>query len=31
MAGAYTRNKGRRGQTAALNLLRSRNYIVADL
>jgi len=31
MAGSYTRNKGRRGQTAAMNLLRARNYLVADL
>jgi len=31
MAGSFTRNKGRRGQTAALNLLRERNYVVADL
>lgn len=31
MSGARTRNKGRRGQTAAANLLRSRDYTVADL
>ena len=31
MSGSTTRDKGRRGQTAALNLLRSRDWTVADL
>ena len=31
MSGASTRNKGRRGQTAAANLLRDRDWTVADL
>lgn len=31
MAGAKTRAKGRRGQTAALNMLRVRGWEVADL
>jgi sugar lactone lactonase YvrE len=31
MAGLATRNKGRRGQTEAINLLRERDWIVADL
>lgn len=31
MSGLFTRNKGRRGQTEALNLLRERDWIVADL
>jgi hypothetical protein len=31
MAGKSTRAKGRRGQTEALNLLRERDWIVADL
>ena len=29
--GKRSRNKGRRGQTAAMNLLRDRDWIVADL
>ena len=31
MSGLRTRSKGRRGQTAAANLLRERDWIVADL
>ena len=31
MAGKATRSKGRRGQTEALNLLRDRDWTVADL
>jgi len=31
MAGRATRAKGRRGQTEALNLLRDRDWTVADL
>jgi len=31
MAGRATRGKGRRGQTEALNLLRDRDWTVADL
>lgn len=31
MSGKATRAKGRRGQTAAANLLRARDYTVADL
>ena len=31
MAGLATRNKGRRGQTEAIDLLRERDWIVADL
>lgn len=31
MSGAFVRNKGRRGQTAGLNLLRARDWIVTDL
>ena len=31
MSGLITRNKGRRGQTAGLNLLRARDWIVTDL
>ena len=29
--GKYARNRGRRGQTAAANILRSRDWTVADL
>ena len=31
MAGRRSRSKGRRGQTAAMNILRDRDWIVADL